>query len=149
MGSSLLWDVTQRRLVVGYRRFGTTCRSQLKASNCPRRFCLYCVMLQYGPARWARHVGNYQATLRNIPQERRSQLMYACAVSRITMSRVNCVTQSEGPPVSPQAILTFLRRWLRSRPICGKLWEPIWCFCYTVAVSNFGRRVGLYRSTTK
>jgi len=33
MRSSLFWDVTQRRLVVIYRRFGTTCRSQLKELN--------------------------------------------------------------------------------------------------------------------
>jgi len=56
LGSSLLWDVTQRRLVVSYWRFETTYRSHLVASSSPATF------------------GNYQFTLRNIPQERRSCL---------------------------------------------------------------------------
>ena len=34
--SSLFWVVTQR-MVVSYRRFGTTYRSQLEGSSCPRR----------------------------------------------------------------------------------------------------------------
>jgi hypothetical protein len=35
--SSPFWDVTHRRLVVGYRRFGTAYRSHLQASSRPRR----------------------------------------------------------------------------------------------------------------
>jgi len=33
--SSLFWDATQRRLVVTYRRFGTTYRSHLQGSGSP------------------------------------------------------------------------------------------------------------------
>ena len=35
--SSPFWEVTQRRLVVIYRRFGTTYRSHLQGSSSPRR----------------------------------------------------------------------------------------------------------------
>ena len=35
MRSSLFWDVTQRRLVVSYRRFGATCRPHLQGSSSP------------------------------------------------------------------------------------------------------------------
>jgi hypothetical protein len=34
---SLFGDVTQRRLAVGHRRFGTNYRNHLQASSCPRR----------------------------------------------------------------------------------------------------------------
>jgi hypothetical protein len=33
MGSALFWDFTQRRMVVSYRRFGTTYWSHLQGSN--------------------------------------------------------------------------------------------------------------------
>jgi hypothetical protein len=36
-GSALLWDVTQRWVVVTYRRFGTTYRSHLQGSGSTRR----------------------------------------------------------------------------------------------------------------
>ena len=57
MSSSLFWEFTQRRLVVCYRRFGTTYRSIFK-----------------GQAVQEDLVTNYQSTLRNIPEERRSHL---------------------------------------------------------------------------
>ena len=41
MRSSFFWDVTQRRLIVIYRRFGTTCRSRNVGIT-----CLRCVMSQ-------------------------------------------------------------------------------------------------------
>ena len=34
--SLLFWDVTQRRLIVSYRRFGTTNHSHLQGSISPR-----------------------------------------------------------------------------------------------------------------
>jgi len=37
MKFSLFWDVTQRRLVVYYRRFGTTYRSNLQVPSNPSR----------------------------------------------------------------------------------------------------------------
>jgi hypothetical protein len=33
MTSALFWDITQRRVVILYRRFGTTYRSNLKGSS--------------------------------------------------------------------------------------------------------------------
>jgi hypothetical protein len=49
-GSSLFWDVTRRRLVVGYLRFGTTYRSHLQGQavkkarsiNCPKTIVINC-----------------------------------------------------------------------------------------------------------
>jgi len=36
LGSLIFWDATQRRIVVNYRRFGTTFRSHLRGSSRPR-----------------------------------------------------------------------------------------------------------------
>jgi hypothetical protein len=57
MRSFLFWDVTHRRLVVSYRRFGPTYKSHLQGSS-----------------RLARNVGIYQSTLRNIPEKQISHL---------------------------------------------------------------------------
>ena len=35
--SALFWNITLRRLVISYRRFGKTCRSHLQGSRSPRR----------------------------------------------------------------------------------------------------------------
>jgi len=67
MRSSLFWDVTQRRLVVSYQRFGTTYRSHLQGSSSQ-------TPLKDGTNTLSRNVGNYQPTLRNIPEERRCHL---------------------------------------------------------------------------
>jgi hypothetical protein len=72
-GSSLFWDVTQRRLVISYRRFGTTYRFHLQRSSKPR-FLLDYLTHEDGSDRLSRNVGNYQSTLRNIPEERRSDM---------------------------------------------------------------------------
>jgi hypothetical protein len=53
---SLFWEVTQRRLIVIYRRFWTTYQSHLQWSSSPRRTS----------------VTNYQSALRNKPEQRRS-----------------------------------------------------------------------------
>ena len=41
----LFWDLTQRRLVMPYQHFGTTCRSHLQGSSGPRRTTLHCVKI--------------------------------------------------------------------------------------------------------
>jgi hypothetical protein len=79
--SSLFWDVTQRRLVVSHRRFGTTYRSPLQGQSSPRRmlgtawyaaaFFLDCLTFEDGPYRLS---WNVEYTLRNIPEERWSNL---------------------------------------------------------------------------
>jgi hypothetical protein len=40
---ALFWDITQRRVVILYRRFGTTYRSQLQGLLDPRRWDIYVV----------------------------------------------------------------------------------------------------------
>ena len=47
-GTPLFWYVTQRKLVVTYRRFGTTYRSNLQESSSPRLEC-YARPLKIGP----------------------------------------------------------------------------------------------------
>jgi hypothetical protein len=54
--SLLFWN-TQRWLVVSWRRFGTTCRFQLQGIGCSET-----------------SLTDYESTLRNIPEERRSHL---------------------------------------------------------------------------
>jgi hypothetical protein len=62
--SLLFWDVTQRILVVSYRRFGSTCP----------KYCLKdCLDLEDGTERLFGNVGE-KSTLRNIPEERRPHL---------------------------------------------------------------------------
>ena len=56
------------RVVILYRRFGTTYRSHLKRSRSPRTSWL----LKMGPIGFHKtSVQNYHSTLRNIPEERR------------------------------------------------------------------------------
>ena len=62
MRSALFWDLTQRRMVVYYRRFGTTNLYHLQGSGSPKRFFLECVA----------SVANCDSALRKIPEERRS-----------------------------------------------------------------------------
>jgi hypothetical protein len=66
MRSALLWDITHRRVVILYRRFGTTYRSYL--------FCSWTILpLKMGPRRCTEtSVKDYHSTLCNILEERRS-----------------------------------------------------------------------------
>jgi hypothetical protein len=80
----LFWDVTQRRLVVCYRRFGTTCPSHIQGSRSPRRTSAW--PLKMGQIVCPETSAKYQSTLRNIPEERRSHLhRVGCLESRITL----------------------------------------------------------------
>jgi hypothetical protein len=65
MRSLLFWDVTQPRLVVSYRRFGTPSRSHILGSSSPRG--MDSLTVKDGTDRLSRKVGNYQFTLRIIP----------------------------------------------------------------------------------
>jgi hypothetical protein len=71
MRSSLLWNVMLRRLAVSYRRFGTTYRSHLQGSSCPKTAW----RLKMGPTCCPEtSVNSYKSTQRNIPEERSSHL---------------------------------------------------------------------------
>jgi hypothetical protein len=64
MRSLLFWDVTQHRLVVSYRRFGTTYRSHLQGSS---------LTLEYGTDSCPEtSVINKKSMLYNVPKEQRS-----------------------------------------------------------------------------
>jgi hypothetical protein len=80
MWSALFWDITQRRVVILYRRFGTT-----YLSNCCTSW-----PLKMGPICCPEtSVKGHHSTLRNIPEERRSQM-----ISYITKTQCFCVTKT-------------------------------------------------------
>jgi len=71
--SPLFWDVTQRRLIVSHvsgRPIGHIFRGQADRENSSQTSWL----LKVGPIGCPRNVGNYQSTLRNIPEERRPEI---------------------------------------------------------------------------
>jgi hypothetical protein len=61
MSSALFWDITQRRVLVLYRRFGTTYRSRLQGSSSTKKHTL-----EDGTET---SVKDNPSTLRNIPEE--------------------------------------------------------------------------------
>ena len=64
--STLFWDITQREVIIPYRHFWITYRSQLKGSS----------ILEDGTEGCSEtSVRNYNISLRNIPEERRSHLL--------------------------------------------------------------------------
>ena len=65
--SLLCWDITQRWLVVSYRRLGTAFWSHLRGSSSPDRHLHPTDCLEAS-------VSNYQTTLCNISEERRPHL---------------------------------------------------------------------------
>jgi hypothetical protein len=69
--SALFWDITQRRVAILYRRFGTTCRSHLQGSRSLGLWASW--PLKMGPICCLEtSVKDYHWTLRNIREERRS-----------------------------------------------------------------------------
>jgi hypothetical protein len=60
----LFWAVTQRVVVITYRRCVTTCKSHLKGSGIAGFLAL-----EYGTGKLSQNVGNYYYTLRNSPKE--------------------------------------------------------------------------------
>ena len=84
---SLFRYVTQRRLVISYRRFGTNYRSHLQGSTCPRS--LNSLTLEDKTKGLSRNVDDYWSTLRNIPEERRCHLHRGGGLkARINYSRL-------------------------------------------------------------
>jgi len=72
MRSLLFWDVTQPRLVVSCRRFGTPNLSHSLGSSSPRG--MDSLTVKDGTDRLSRIVDRYQFTLRNIPGGCRSHI---------------------------------------------------------------------------
>jgi hypothetical protein len=81
MRPALFWDITQRRVVILYRRFGTTYRSHLQGSlKMGRKVC------------FETSVQNYYSTLRNIPEEQMIQednVFIIFANCKVTKSKHN------------------------------------------------------------
>ena len=78
--SALFWDITKRRVVILYRRFGTTYRSHLQGSRS--------TIFLLGPISCSEtSVQNYYSTLCNIAGQRRSYLQHGVTMkSRILYS---------------------------------------------------------------
>jgi hypothetical protein len=79
MKSALFWDITQRRLAIPCRRFGTTFRFHLRG---PRSHLIFFLFLDFSTLddTTDRLIGcpetsvrNYSPTLHKIPEQRRSQ----------------------------------------------------------------------------
>jgi hypothetical protein len=69
MRSALFWGITQCRVLIVYRCFGTTYRSNLQGS---RNSCWTSWLLKMGPISCPEmSLNNYHSPLRNIPGERR------------------------------------------------------------------------------
>jgi hypothetical protein len=76
MRSAFFWRITQRRMVILHWRLGTTYRSHIQESKSPRRVYSSWTFwpLKMGPIRCPEtSVKNYHSTLRNTPEERKSQ----------------------------------------------------------------------------
>jgi hypothetical protein len=77
-------NITQRSLIVCYRRFGATCRSHLQASGSPRR--LDCLILEEGNNRLSETSGtNYQCTLSKIAEQRKSDIWDSSITEVVTV----------------------------------------------------------------
>jgi len=74
--TALSWVITQRRVVIYYRRFGVIYRYHLQGSRIKKCFVLDSWPLKMGPIGCPEtSVINYHYSLRNNPQERSSQLL--------------------------------------------------------------------------
>jgi len=74
MGIALFWFITQRLVVISYRRFGTTYRSHLKGSGIQKETILDSLTPKVGRIGYPEtSVRNYHYSLRNNPEERSSQ----------------------------------------------------------------------------
>jgi hypothetical protein len=65
--SSLFWDVTQPRFMIGYRRFGTACQSSLLRSSSKRWAWAFKMAPTSCPEK---SIAVYRPTMCNIPQKR-------------------------------------------------------------------------------
>jgi hypothetical protein len=55
--SALFWDITRRRVVIVYRRFGTTYRSHFQGSRVLEKILLRLLTLEDGTDTLSRNVG--------------------------------------------------------------------------------------------
>jgi hypothetical protein len=73
--TALFWVITQRVVVIYYRRFGTTCRFHSEGSRI-FPFFFYFLTMRIGPTGYPEtSVSNYHYPLRNNPQQRSSHLL--------------------------------------------------------------------------
>ena len=73
MRSSLFWDVTQREIGSDFPTHPHNLLVPSSRVKQSKQLFLDCMTLEDGTDSFYRNVGNYQPTLRNIPEERRPQ----------------------------------------------------------------------------
>ena len=80
---------------VSFWRFGTTNRSHIRGSVSQRGLLqvhMDCLILNYVTGRLSRNVGNFQSTLRNIPEERRPHSLRG---ESLKLSVANCIFKKQ------------------------------------------------------
>ena len=82
----LLWSVMQRRVVIPYRRLGTTDRSHIQRSRNSKN-SLDFLIFEDGTDRFSRNVGKeLHSKLHNTPEEHRSHLQRGGSLNSRTVS---------------------------------------------------------------
>jgi len=73
MRSALFWDIMQRRLIIPYRRFGTTYRYHLQDSTSPKR--IHFLNTEDGTDRLSRNVGTVFTALPSVISQTSADLV--------------------------------------------------------------------------
>jgi hypothetical protein len=108
MRAAPFWDITQRWVVILYRRFGTPYRSIFKGQEVFRKSSWTYWPLKMVPIGCTEtSVHNYHSTLRNIPEESRSHL-HCSGSLKSRKERYSCTLSWPSPLDGGQ--------WLTSRP---------------------------------
>jgi hypothetical protein len=103
--SLLYWDVTQRKLVVSHRRFGTTYRSHLQGPQ-SKKTAWPLKTIPTGCPETA--VTYYPSTLRNIPDERRSHLHRAGSLQSLTAALLEASRALSARPSDSSSLILKL-----------------------------------------
>jgi hypothetical protein len=153
MRSELFSDITQLRVVIMYRRFGTTSRSPLQRS---RKSWTYSP-LKMGPRGCPEtSAQNYHSALRNIREERRSQHQHTYCHQSLLCTRNVCASASSChcavtlTPTTRRRISTYL-----SLDTCVPVWlseshysKPASTKCLFVSIKLHGITFRQYSTLT-
>jgi hypothetical protein len=93
--SALFWDITRRRVVIVYRRFGKTYRSHLHGSRVRLGKEMPGLLTREDGTDTSWNVGKHHTALRNVPEERRYHVSFNSTLSHVlaiavTFTRNGC-----------------------------------------------------------
>ena len=86
IGSLVFWNVTQRRLVAIYGRFGKTCPFHPQGPSRPREFFLYCLAFEDGTDRFSRNVGKITTIVHYVTSQKHEYLSATLPVTHFTLN---------------------------------------------------------------